>query len=109
MNRISWAVLIVLLIVVLRLPTKTSGYVGDTKDKNINREIRRDIRRINRAFNRKRVGDIKQFEDDLKNLNTRNLKITDEQKTNDIINRINMIRGDSASTQPVDVMGSPPL
>lgn len=101
-NNISWAVLLVLLIVVLRLPNKTSGYMKEYSPK----KVRNDIKRINRAFKDKKLNNIKEFENALRDVNTKNLKITDEQKRNDTINRINMIRGD-LSTQPVESKSEP--
>ena len=99
MNRISWAVLLIVLLIVMRLPTKTSGYEG----KKTPQKIRRDIRRINRAFNRKRV-DAKKFSGNylLEDLNTKNLKITEKQRIDDIINRIELIKN-NPSIKPINL------
>lgn len=99
MNRISWAVLLIVLLIVMRLPTKTSGYEGEETPQ----KIRRDIRRINRAFNRKRV-DAKKISNNylLEDLNTKNLKITEKQRIDDIINRIELIKN-NPSIKPINL------
>ncbi len=102
MNNIYWAVLIILLVVVLRLPNKASSYKG----KPTKKKLKRDIRRINRAFERKGLNDTKEFEVKLSGVDTKSLKISDEQKINDVRNRINMVVGE-LSTQPIDSKNTP--